>query len=100
MIYFENYLWYVITLPGCAWQTCLIQMLFGLWRYAGLGKDSANSVQQRINAARGLRRARPAAQILTSLRLSKFVVYAPDVGRNSRKKDQSRHRLEEKSLKS
>lgn len=34
-------------------------------------------------AARGLRRARPAAQILTSLRLSKFVVYARDVMRKT-----------------
>ena len=88
-----------MTLLSWPQKSCLVEIRKGFWRYAGLGEDSANSVQQRINAARGYRRARPAAQILTSLRLSKFVVYAPDVGRNSRKKDQSRHRLEEKSLK-
>ena len=88
-----------MTLLSLPQKSCLVEIRKGFWRYAGLGKDSANSVQQRINAARGLRRARPAAQILTSLRLSKFVVYAQHVSCNSRKKDQSRHRLEEKSLK-
>ena len=69
-------------------KSCLVEKRNSFWRYAGLGKDSANSVQQRINAARGLRRARPAAQILTSLRLSKFVVYAQGVRRNSAQKDE------------
>ena len=53
MIYFENYLWYVITLPGCALQTCLIQMLFGLWLYAGLGKER----EQQLTARETLRAA-------------------------------------------
>ena len=50
-----------MTLLSLPQKSCLVEIRNGFWRYAGLGEDSANSVQQRINAARGLRRARPAA---------------------------------------
>ena len=50
-----------MTLLSWPQKSCLVEIRKGFWRYAGLGEDSANSVQQRINAARGLRRARPAA---------------------------------------
>ena len=50
-----------MTLLSLPQKTCLVEIRNGFWRFAGLGEDSANSVQQRINAARGLRRARPTA---------------------------------------
>ncbi len=89
MIYFENYLWYVITLPGCAWQTCLIQMLFGLWRYAGLGKER----EQQLTARETLRRSTGLASAPRLVRRSWWSDKSSALALGARRHTASRRRL-------
>ena len=103
-----------MTLLSWPQKSCLVEIRNGFWRYAGLGEDSANSVQQRVKRCAGVPAwpLRPGSCVAVggvikaphshSVRAGtplRGVVYAQGVSRNSRKKDQSRHRLEEKSLK-
>ena len=75
-----------MTLLSLPQKSCLVEKRNSFWRYAGLGKDSANSVQQRINAARGYRRARPAAHrfaasftrgALAAIRAKRSILHPP-----------------------